>query len=306
MMRLIFAVLACLLLTPTVLARPAGLFETIDHGGITRSYYLFVPPEIARDEPSPLLFAFHGTGGTGHHMARMTGFDQFARKYKMIVVYPDGVEKKWNDNRPQIHKDGPVDDVGFTKALIDKLAARLPIDRARVYASGFSNGGGMAQWLGCEAADTFAAIASLGRTMHNFMARDCKPARAMPVLFVLGKDDPIVPYDGGPQPFSTASNMMTLSGSDSAKFWARKAGLPTKAERTELDDKLNDGTKVTRYIHQAVGSGVKVALYAIDGAGHTWPRGYNALPFKLTGTESRELHASALVMSWLLQFSLPE
>jgi len=305
-MRLLSIIMALFLLSPVAHARPAGLFETIEHGGLVRSYYLFVPPEIARTEPAPLMFAFHGTGGTGHHMARMTGFDQFARKHKMIVVYPDGVEKKWNDNRPQIHKDGPVDDVGFARALIEKLAKRLPIDRKRIYASGFSNGGGMAQWLGCEAAGTFAAIASLGRTLHNFIGRDCDPSRAVPVLFVLGKDDPIVPYEGGPQPFSTASNMMTSSGPDSAQFWARKAGLPTKPKRTELDDKIDDGTMVTRFVHAEKGKAVQVALYAIDGAGHTWPRGYNALPFTLTGAESRELHASPLVMTWLLQFSLPE
>lgn len=287
-------------------ARPAGLFETLDQGGHTRSYYLFVPPEIAPDKKVPLVIALHGAGGDGQNMARMTGFDRFAREYGMIIVYPDGIEHKWNDGRAEVHKDGPVDDTGFLLALIDRLATRLPVDRSRIYVTGFSNGGGMTQWMACQAADKIAAIAVVGRTLHEPMRKQCNPARPLPVLFILGEDDPVVPYAGGAQPISTTPNMTTLSGPDSAAFWAQKAGAANKPGRKLLKDARDDGTRVTRYTHDpAKKGGPPVVLYAIDGGGHTWPRGFNALDPEIVGVTSRDLHASKLVLTWLAQFRLP-
>ena len=46
-----------------------------------------------------------------------------------------------------------VDDVAFIKALVGQLRATTCIDPKRVYATGFSMGGGMAHYLACHAAD---------------------------------------------------------------------------------------------------------------------------------------------------------
>ena len=52
-----------------------------------------------------------------------------------------------------------IDDIRFTKAIITTLASEACIDAKRVYATGCSNGGGMAFKVGCDAADVIAGIA---------------------------------------------------------------------------------------------------------------------------------------------------
>jgi len=36
--------------------------------GIDRSYHLFVPSAVRADQPTPVVFAFHGAGGQGRDM----------------------------------------------------------------------------------------------------------------------------------------------------------------------------------------------------------------------------------------------
>ena len=53
----------------------------------------------------------------------------------------------------------PADDVGFVDAIMADLDSRLPIDRHRVYASGFSNGAGFTARLSVERSTRIAAAA---------------------------------------------------------------------------------------------------------------------------------------------------
>jgi polyhydroxybutyrate depolymerase len=83
------------------------------------------------------------------------------------------------------------------------------IDRRRIYATGFSNGGFMVNRLACEASELFAAVASVSGilaprnnpvmdpngTAGNFT---CTPGRPVPVLHVHGTEDPLVDYNGNP------------------------------------------------------------------------------------------------------------
>jgi poly(3-hydroxybutyrate) depolymerase len=52
-----------------------------------------------------------------------------------------------------------IDDVAFARALVAKLQTQACIDPKRIYAVGYSLGGGMSIKLACDAADLFAAVA---------------------------------------------------------------------------------------------------------------------------------------------------
>ncbi len=86
------------------------------------------------------------------------------------------------------------DDVGFVAAVLDKLESTLCIDRNRVFASGFSNGGMFVHALGCALPDRFTAVAPL----HGTLARgfDCAPSAPVSLLLVAGRTDRTVPLDG--------------------------------------------------------------------------------------------------------------
>ena len=70
-------------------------------------------------------------------------------------MYPDGIEKNWNDGRTgeesgaRAHRE-QIDDVGFIAALIDRFVAKENVDAGRVYATGMSNGAIMCYRLACE------------------------------------------------------------------------------------------------------------------------------------------------------------
>src|SRR5712692_7066112 len=87
-----------------------------------------------------------------------------------------------------------IDDVGFTKALLDDLATRAHVDRTRVYATGISNGAMMAYRLGVEAPDRIAAVAPIRR--RALMIEASALRRPMPLIVFHSVDDRLVPYGG--------------------------------------------------------------------------------------------------------------
>src|SRR5581483_5554966 len=117
-----------------------------------------------------------------------------------LLAFPDGVDKNWNDGRPDVdskaHKEN-VDDVGFISALIDDVGAKLPLDSARVYATGISNGAIMSTRLACELAGRIAAVGLVVGTAPQGFQSTCEPGRPVPVIAFLSRDDPLVPFEGG-------------------------------------------------------------------------------------------------------------
>lgn len=93
------------LLRPVAASAPGeGLDSTtgsIIAGGLVRTFRVYVPLSHNRTRPAPLLIALHGGGGTGTAMERLTigGLNRLAARDGFVVVYPDGVERHWNDGR---------------------------------------------------------------------------------------------------------------------------------------------------------------------------------------------------------------
>src|SRR3989337_1986682 len=123
-------------------AAPVGVSRTVARtirfGGLERTYLLHVPGGFPEGRPAGLVFVLHGGGGTGRNMDRMTRFSGLADREGFIVVYPDAVERNWNDARdaPNIQAQREnVDDVGFIGALITLLTPGLGIDPRRGYST---------------------------------------------------------------------------------------------------------------------------------------------------------------------------
>ena len=168
---------------------------TLQFGGRSRSYGVYVPSSVKAGTAVPLLFDFHGSGASGTQEASSSGWKKKADQAGFIMVYPDGVGKAWNvGNCCGEALSGNVDDVGFTRAMIEAISQAACIDRKRVYATGMSNGAGLAHRLACEAADVIAAIAAASA---DLVTDPCTPARPISELSVRGLDDTMVAYAGG-------------------------------------------------------------------------------------------------------------
>jgi polyhydroxybutyrate depolymerase len=145
----------------------------------------------------PLVFSFHGHGSTAIAQEKLSGFSSLADQMGFLAVYPQGVVGRdgktgWSTGPP---KDPTVDDVGYVGALLTHLQATLCVDSARVYATGFSNGGGMTALLACTMDERIAAFVAVAGSYYP-LAHGCHPRRSVPLLEIHGTADPVVPYDG--------------------------------------------------------------------------------------------------------------
>ena len=279
------------LLTASAVTLAASVSETLKSGGDLRNYWLVRPEGIEKTKPAPLLMVLHGSAGSGEDMMTVTrrGFERLADKEKFVVVYPDALERRWND------QGGTVDDVGFLLAIVDKLVADGLVDKNRIYVAGISNGGMMAQRLACEQADRIAGIATVAGGLPEPLQATCKPARALPVLVIQGTEDPIVPWSGGAVAgFEDFGKV--LSARETAKFWAannRCGDGGVIAAEPDRDPK--DGTRVKMEVFASCPAGAAVKLAAVEGGGHTWPGGYQYLPERFIGRTSQDVDANMLI-----------
>ncbi len=265
---------------------------SIDVNGTTREYILHAPANLAPKTLAPLVLVFHGGGGQARNMPRFTKFDEVADREGFFVAYPESFNKQWNDTRGL----SPADDVAFIRILIERLARAYPIDPARVYATGISNGGFFSNRLACDLTDKIAAIASVAATMPTTLSPVCKPSRPISVLYLEGDEDPLVPIEGGRIGGKLRMNRgENISLAAAAKFWREFDGTTPSAKTEELPVRAHDGTRVRRETWSGGKQETEVVVYTIAGGGHTWPGGMQYLPKMLVGTVSRQIDGTQVI-----------
>ena len=270
-------------------------------GGRTRTYLLHRP--AGNPARSALLLVFHGGGGTAAGMARLTHLNDVADRHHFVVVYPQGFGQSWAGGLGGTPADeAGVDDVGFVRALIDHLAHSEGIDASRVYATGLSSGGFMAQRLGCELSDRVAGIAPVAATLPITIAAQCAPSHPMPVLEIQGTLDPLVPYGGGHVRGRGLGGRQALSAPDTAAHWARTNGCPSPPRTATIPITAPDGTQIHTDTYGPCPTG-PVILYTVEGGGHTWPGGEQYLPVAAVGRTTRQLDAGETM--WQFFAGLP-
>ena len=119
--------------------------ECIEHGDYFRCWNIKIPLE--RQVLSPLVIDLHGHSSSPEEQRRMSGFDEKASSEGFIVVWPYGLARSWNAGGEccgdALSKN--IDDTGFLRELILKVASEQNVDLKRVYITGLSNGCAMAQ-----------------------------------------------------------------------------------------------------------------------------------------------------------------
>lgn len=169
---------------------------------IDREFIVAVPTTPPPAAGYPVVFMFHGTSQNGEIFYNESQWKEKGEEENFITVFPtalryclfeDGGQRtttKWhNGELDDSACPGQTlkDDNHFVRVMIDSIAARYPIDRARMFASGFSNGAGFASKLAIQMSDVFSAVAVSGGTVHKLDS--AKPVRNIPYWFVLGTLD---------------------------------------------------------------------------------------------------------------------
>jgi polyhydroxybutyrate depolymerase len=262
------------LLLLTLLADPLGAGDhdrALVVDGLERTYLVHVPPKYDATKPTPVVLILHGASTNGVITVALTGLNKKADEAGFIAVYPDGTGfgpfLTWNAGGVKGNiADGKPDDVKFIAELLDDLATVLIVDRKRVYATGFSNGGMMCYRLAAELSDRIAAIAPVAGTMT--MDR-VNPKRPVSVIHFHGTDDTFVPFKG---PNDRTPAFLTFKSVDvTVRTWAKADGCLGKPKIIGLPKKTDDGTSVKRKSFGPSQGGDEVVLYIIEGGGHSWP-----------------------------------
>ncbi len=275
----------------------------INIDGTKRRYYLYQPSSAKL--PSPLILAFHGGGGTAEGTDKCAGgIARLADEKGFIVAYPDGIDRHWNDGRPDISKSN-YDDVGFVSRIIDDLAQQRIIDPKRVYATGISNGGFFSQYLAIQLPGKIAAVASVAASVSKtFLDLNVTPK---PVMMLLGTKDTLVPWDGGKigGKILPKKRGEVIPGRQSLAFWLTKNNNTSKPVRTELPDKdPGDHSLVSVEQYGAPDSANEVVLYEIRGGGHTWPAGQQYLPSAIIGPVCRDFDGNEAIWNFFEKHTL--
>ena len=281
MKTLTFLSLILLFVSTTVIAQQKNESIIIDH--TRREFVTYLPNRVG--DKAPVIISLHGRLGTAARQMTFADFRPIADKDKVIIVCPQGIERSWNDGRGTPANSRGVDDVKFIDELISYIIATYHADSSRIYITGMSNGGFMSSRLACELNKRIAAIAVVAASMDQDMGY--QPIQPMPVMYIQGTKDPLVPFAGGQM---KGAGGVIYSHEDILKKWAEIDKCDSKPVVTDLPVLVNDGTSVQK-VEYSGANGMKVIGYTIAGGGHTWPGGTQYLPKFMIGPSSKNLNA---------------
>lgn len=244
--------------------------------GYTRQYKVHVPPSYDPRVPMPAVFCIHGlTQDAVLFCAIGSGMLEKSDKEGFILVMPNGYEASWNAGTCCGAASAErLDDVALMRAILAEVSDHLNVDRGRVYATGFSNGGFMSYRLACEAADIFAAVAPaaggiatndvsamlafadvgsiVGATNPSSDFSACTPSKPIAVLDLHGTADFLVPY-GFQQP-----SLDTI---------AKRNGCASTTEPAKDPLSRGDTTCVS---FTGCPTGIEVTGCTVQDGGHNW------------------------------------
>ena len=174
---------------------PAPATRTWDVDGVQREALVHVPAKMS-DAKLPLVFDFHGHGGTARNAARSHHIHETWPE--ALVVYmqgqntpgkltdPDGKKPGWQSG-PGDQKDR---DLHFFDAVLASMKKDNAIDDRRIFATGHSNGGAFTYLLWAKRGDVFAAFAPVAAAAGPYFA----DARPKPLFHAASEKDPLVPF----------------------------------------------------------------------------------------------------------------
>jgi polyhydroxybutyrate depolymerase len=210
--------------------------------GIRREALVYSPKKAEASEgPAPVVFGFHGHGGSAVNAARSFGFHKFWPE--ALVVYMQGLPTPGRLTDPEGKRNGwqhaagdQADrDLKFFDAVLATLKQKYQVDSERIYASGHSNGGGFTYLLWAERPDVFAAMAPSAASSP--VVRQLKPK---PAMHIAGKNDQLVRFAWQQQTIEVVRKINGCAETGSA--WAKDCTLYPSATGTPLVTFIHDGT----------------------------------------------------------------
>jgi poly(hydroxyalkanoate) depolymerase family esterase len=241
-----------------------------------RDYHGYVPSSYRPGTPMPLLIALHGCTENDVGFDVLSGWSELAEERGFIVVFPDQSNLAnpagcWNWYLPASRHRGQGEP-SLIAGITGKVRAQYSVDGRRVYTTGVSAGGVMADAMAVTYPDVFAATSILAGCEYHCDVLQARPpeqsgqealaemgsrARAVPAVIFQGTADPVVPP-------STADRI--------AGQWAVVDGIDPIPDDT-VRGQVPGGRSYTHLTYRSAAGQPLIEQYLIDGAGHVYPGG---------------------------------
>ena len=154
-----------------------------------RSYHIKLPDDWDGETALPVLLHFHGWGRQGDLIVNHQRISGHTRRRGVLLVAPNGQGRTWD------FRSADSRDIGFATAVIEDVAKRFPIDRNRIFISGYSYGAAMAWRYACAQGDGVAALFAISGALRQ--DEECMQAPAE-LRQVYGFKDNVLGFPMGP------------------------------------------------------------------------------------------------------------
>ena len=219
---------------------PETLTWTVD--GLERQALVYLPKD-GNTEPAPLVFGFHGHGGSMYNADRSFGLQNHWPE--AIVVYMQGVPTPGALTDPEGKRNGWQSVVGdqndrdlkFFDAVLKTVREKYKVDDTRIYSTGHSNGGSFTYLLWTARGDRFAAFAPCAAASRAFRQQ---PPAPKPILHIAGRNDALVKFAWQERMIDTVKqhNACSAEGRD----WAPDCTLYPSEKHAPVVTMIHDGT----------------------------------------------------------------
>lgn len=276
--------------------------ESLIHNGRVRDFLIHIPKNYIPSENYPLVIALHGGNGKAKRFNRSTNnrFNKLADEENFIVVYPQGIDRSWNDHKDRnsfgIARKENVDDVGFIGKMIDHMITKYHVDPQLVFVCGISNGGLMSATLAAKIPDKIKAIGMVSSNFSKVYLDDMESSspNPFPIIIIHGTEDPIFPYEEGQITVFNKNRGDVVGVEKSISYMLTLNGNSSEGVETDLtNDDLFDRCSTQKIVYPNLENPhLKVELLKVFGGGHTWPGGHQYLPKKLIGRVTKDFNAA--------------
>ncbi len=225
----------------------AWINRTMESGGYTREFRVYLPADFDPDEEYSLCIGIHGLGDNKEGFANyMVNFQSIADTARIINVYPQGTPNlllgnAWNSAAGNlgIYPSEQYDDVKFINELAELMQSEYNIPEDKTYVFGFSNGGFMVHRIACEDNRMFHGFASYAGTIGN-KVWECEPERAVPIIHFHGTTDLNVGY---------GVNLFGKNVEESLKIWERNNKC-NGYDKYDVPNTVADGYFVEHFVYR--------------------------------------------------------
>lgn len=170
--------------------------RSLEVGGLNREF-LVAAPEVARRSLRPLIFIFHGHGGSAEQAVKSIGVHRHWPE--AICVWMQGLPTPGQLTDPEGKRNGwqaKAGDQGdrdllFFDAVLGRIRSEYRVDERQVFCTGHSNGGAFTYLLWAERGKVISAVAPSGAVASVGVLSKLTPK---PVLHLAGEADALVKF----------------------------------------------------------------------------------------------------------------